>query len=136
MPTAIDVEQEFNRALNEALAGHVPVSYNIADKFELGELTLDNVLRERRGCVNVYWGEGGEKQLGGCCTGPQNRSVIIDCYGSDRETAGRIKQFTEDAICAMEPSTYRRWAIRDSKLYPEQAQTYGERLILTVQHTS
>ena len=130
------MEQEFNRALEDALNGHVPVFYNIADQFTLGDLQLDEVFRERKGCSVVYWGDGGEKETAWCCTGPQTRSVIIDSYGSDRETAGRISKFVEDAVCSMEPRSFQRRAIRDAKLYPEQAQTYGERLIVTVQHTS
>lgn len=136
MPATIDVEQEFNLALDDACRGKVKLFFNIGDQYKMEAVTLDEVFRERVGCACVYWGDSSEKELAGCCTGPRTQTVIIDCYGSDRETAGRISSFIESQICALEPRTYRRWSIRKAKLYPEQAQTYGERLILSVQYTS
>lgn len=136
MGSRAQVMNEVNTLLETELGQKVPIFFTRKQKIELGKLNFENVLAERKGCLAVYWTRSNPKRLGGCCCGNQVRQVMIDCYGSDRETADVLMQAAEDAVVGHDARHYRVLTAEDQVLHPESLSVQGDavRLIIAISH--
>lgn len=136
MGSRAEVMNEVNTLLETELGKKVPIVFTRKEKIALGKLDFDELYANRKGCLAVYWTRGNPKNLGGCCCGNQVRQLIIDCYGTDRETADVLMQMAEDTVVGHDARHYRVLTAEDQILHPEALSVQGDavRLIIAVSH--
>lgn len=138
MASALEVMQEFNRAVRLEMGTKVPIMVERYEDIKLGPLHLDEAYNDRKGCLVIYWTDSTPMVVRACCGGRQMRTCIIDCYGSDLEIANVLAKEAWDAlILKANPRWFRIDTVSDSIITPDTGvQADAVRLNIIVSHAN